>query len=224
MAVARDAQQGYQQTSLASSKTVSHTCTGSDRLLLVTVMLEVNSRSVSGITYNGVALTKLGDVTFSPGPDMRGEIWYLVAPATGANNVVISIAGGTATFSGGIHSFTGVDQTTPTGAFASNSGTSTAPSLGIASTSGDLVVDALQEGWGSVTVGGGQTLEYDNTSLTFYFTHGSTEPGAPSVTMSWTIVGSAAWQLIGCNVKQVSAGGGTERHQTRHVRQRGAAH
>lgn len=72
------------------------TGTGSERYLLVGILTFDVLDLVTGVTYNGVAMTRLAA---SPSDVADGEwsyIYGLAAPATGANNVVVtkSLAGG----------------------------------------------------------------------------------------------------------------------------------
>ena len=72
-----------------TSITYSHTCTGSNLILLVAI---VNSGGtggdvITGITYNSVAMTNAISVD---GGNFRVYWWFLVNPATGANDVVVS--------------------------------------------------------------------------------------------------------------------------------------
>jgi hypothetical protein len=94
----------------ANSLTVSHTVAGSNTLLLVGVHCRSASTDVTGVTYNGVAMTLVGT---NENSGVTGVQWYsLVAPAAGANNVVVSLSS-YKLFSVLIYSLTGVDQTTP---------------------------------------------------------------------------------------------------------------
>jgi hypothetical protein len=97
----------------ASSLTFSHTTSGSNRLLVVGVhTVDANSRTITGVTYNGVAMTSLYE--YSAFSQRRTGMFYLINPASGANNVVITLSGATAspgTIEGAAISFTGVFQT-----------------------------------------------------------------------------------------------------------------
>lgn len=93
-----------------TSLTYSHTCSGEERYLAVSVGTHVNQGAVSGVTYNGVAMTNIG--TEDGNNNTRIQLWGLANPATGANNVVISKAGSTA-IRAMSYSFIGVDQTNP---------------------------------------------------------------------------------------------------------------
>lgn len=208
MAVAHVSTTAYEQTTLAASKTIaSYTVSsGSDRCLVIPVAIETNSRTVSGITFNASENFVFKEVdTYAGGITYRVEWWYLVNPSVTTANIVISISGGTARFSGGIHQLTGVDQTTPLGTSVSSGAATANASVTVADgTTGDLVLDILQETAGVATVGAGQTLLYDNTGLSIAFTHGSREAGASSVAMSWTH-GAAERLLSAINVFQVTA-------------------
>lgn len=114
MAIARDSSTGLSASaSGATSFTYAHTCAGDDRYLFVYVFDATTSEaSVTGVTYNGVSMTKL--VSARRGDSDRYiHIFGLVAPATGANNVVVSRTGTTSVMRSGAVSYTGVDQTNP---------------------------------------------------------------------------------------------------------------
>src|SRR4051794_29203748 len=118
MAIAHDASSDSsgQDGTLVTSLTWSHTCTGSNLVLLVGFVASDGTdadRVIQSITYNGVGMTQavLNDDTAR---DLTAGIYYLVAPATGAHNIVITFNGGTVTDCGGVGvSFTGVDQSNP---------------------------------------------------------------------------------------------------------------
>jgi len=85
MAIAFDATTDGGNTT-ATSLTYSHTCTGSNRILFVSVIGAIGSDNVTGATYAGAAMT-LVDKQASA---RSTYLFYLIAPATGANNVVVS--------------------------------------------------------------------------------------------------------------------------------------
>lgn len=110
MAIAFDATTTGGATT-GTSLTYSHT-TGTDnnRILFVAVRGGGGEGDrVSGVTYAGQSLTKIGTAT-EPGDLIVVTLWYLVAPATGANNVVVSlsssgfVASDCATYSGAAQS------------------------------------------------------------------------------------------------------------------------
>lgn len=200
-----------------TSLTYSHTTgSGSNRALIVDVTLYADaSQTVSTVTYNGASLSLITSCTAATG-GVRVEQWYMVAPATGTADVVVTPSATTPAIASTASSYTGVNQSTPLGTCATATGTSTGPTVDVTSASTDLVVDALGF-WGSggsvsPTVGAGQTFRDDD-----FFQHAfgrfynavSTEAGATTVTISWTIDGSHNWALVGTPLKQASGGGGS---------------
>lgn len=108
MAIALDATSAG-ANGATSSLSVSHTCTGSDRILFVFVETEPNGR-LTGVTYAGQAMTLLASVTDLGFSNAELFLYYIVAPATGANNIVASLNAST-----NVHmaaaSYTGASQT-----------------------------------------------------------------------------------------------------------------
>lgn len=92
--------------SVTSSVTFSHTTSGSNRILFVAVTAA--NGDTTGVTYSGVAMTKINNTVVDNGV-LYTSLWYLIAPATGANNVIVSTAG-TAVV-GSSASYTGASQT-----------------------------------------------------------------------------------------------------------------
>lgn len=192
MAVAFDA------TSYSGNQTVtpyswSHTCSGSDRVLIVgvTVMDPTgNAPTVTGVTYNGVALTQIQSNGWDDAGSfyLRSYLWRLIAPATGANTVQVTLSAAPNTSIGGAVSVTGAHQTTPeTGTAGTNNITGSAISTTLGSTVNDLCADCtvVWDGTGLV-VDAGQTERWKESNADTVWHGGSTEPGAASVTMGWT--------------------------------------
>lgn len=113
MAITTDATSESAYNSDALTVTWSHTVSGSDRLLVVGVSMSLwdSPQEVTGVTYNGVALTRLRRDLVST--VMSSEIWYLVAPETGTHDIVVTKNDTEFGAKAGAVSFTGVDQTNP---------------------------------------------------------------------------------------------------------------
>lgn len=93
-----------------TSLTFSHTNTAGN-LLVVQAGVPV-ADTITSVTYNGVSLTKINSAQ-SPSPDGRfTSLWYLLAPATGANNIVISSSASDFLFACAA-TYTGVKQQAP---------------------------------------------------------------------------------------------------------------
>ena len=119
--IAFDAASNSAYQAASSSYSWSHTCTGTDRCLFVGVsILSGVSASVSGVTYNSVAMTLVRSKA-SAGGTIRSELWRLVAPATGSNTVAVTLSAAVNSSAGAV-SMTGVHQTTPTEADADATG------------------------------------------------------------------------------------------------------
>ncbi|NOZ53983.1 MAG: hypothetical protein GXP08_12790 [Gammaproteobacteria bacterium] len=107
----------------------NHTVTGVNRALLVGVTLRNNSaQTVSGVTYAGVSLSLVA--VQSNGSSIRVELWQLVAPATGNNEIAVGLSANARVVAGAV-SFTGVDQAMPIDAANSASGNSTTPTVNV---------------------------------------------------------------------------------------------
>lgn len=200
MAVAFDAAADGAADS-GSSVSYSHTCSGSDRLLIVGVAWR-GTQTVSSVTYNGVAMTQVA-AHAAGGNNTRVKQYYLINPASGANTVSVTMSGATNLVVGSI-SFNGAHQTTPLGTQATATGTSGNPSVSVSSASDEIVVDSLSyDRASSLTVGAGQTQRYnrDDNGGGDLWGAGSTEAGAASVTMSWTAGASEGWAIAGVSVK-----------------------
>jgi hypothetical protein len=201
-----DAQSGGR---LVDELTYSHTCTGSDLILLVSANLKrLGSETVTGVTYDGVALTLIdSDV----GGQRYASLWYLVGPATGANDIVVSVSQTVQSVDSGSISLTGVDQSVPLGTANTANGSGTAPSVTVSAATDDLVVDALCiENAGTLSVGASQTQRYNAVGADGWNKRaGSTEPGAASVTMSWSDTVGGQWAIVAVPVKPKAAAGGS---------------
>ena len=111
MAIAFDAKYNSVTPGTATSLTYSHTCTGSDLILVVGVLNVPPSGSASaptGVTYNGDAMTKITDKSSGSGRQ-KNSLWYLINPDTGTHDVVVTLGGNN--YIGAIScSYTGVAQ------------------------------------------------------------------------------------------------------------------
>lgn len=100
--------------------------TNSNRLLTVGVSIFATG-SVTGITYGGVALTKLRSDDTGV---YRSEIWYLIAPASGTASVAVTLSASLTSIAGAA-SWWNVDQTNPFSANAGGTGTNTPASAAV---------------------------------------------------------------------------------------------
>lgn len=180
-----------------SQLTVSYT-SNTDPLYVVFV----NNQGVTfnPMTYNGVAMWLQSRFTLA-GP-WTVEVWTLDAPASGAHN----IAGvqSALTFAYGLAAFNANGAAAPRVvplAFTTAAGTSTAPSVTVTNgRTGDLVLEfCISDVNGQTfTDGAGQTrIATENPANTRPHIAFSSEPGAASVTGSFTLGTSDAWAMLG---------------------------
>lgn len=197
----------------SSSFSWAHTCTGSNLILVVGVFtydITAGDREVSGITYNGVALTK---INHSLNTNHRVELWYLINPATGSNTVAVTMAGVNSKVGAGAISLTGAAQSGQPEATGTATGSSTSPSVDVTTVADNSwVIDCVIHQFFTTretgdcpnsAVGAGQTERYfigDDAAEAGGA--GSTEgPKTPAeaVTMSWGSdagCGAGAWATI----------------------------
>jgi len=170
-------------TSSSSPMTISHTVSGTDRLLVVAISQGNVNSPVATITYGGTPLTALG--TESAGPP-RIEMWRLLDPPVGTADVVVTFSGTPSDGAVvGVMNLTNVNQTTPLGPFVSNAGNGAA-SVNVTSAEGELVIDVIaKDNAVAPAVGSGQTERWNNAFSNSAYGALSTRPGAKTVKMAW---------------------------------------
>lgn len=186
-----------------SSFTFSHTCTGTDLVLIVGVsLLGSVGRTVTGITYNGVALTSIGNAANAT--TYRVEFWQLIAPATGTHNVVVSTGGPPDSVSIGSLSFTGAHQTTPVSGFTSATGNSANPAVTVTSTTNSMVATVCIDA-GSTSLTCDKTIRWNAVLGTDTPRGGgATAAGASSVTTTFT-GSNNLWAILGISIDPSSS-------------------
>lgn len=122
MAISFDAASNSAVQTISNPYSWSHVCTGSNLFLAVDVeMLSVPGTTVTGITYNGVAMSFIGARSTVSGAG-RVECWGLIAPATGSNTIAVTLSASCTSISTAA-SYAGVNQSTATEGFTSNQAT-----------------------------------------------------------------------------------------------------
>ena len=192
----------------------SHTIAGTDRLLLVGVSIWNSDQSddfVSSVTYGGTSLTKIGH--HFRGNDSRVEIWALLAPTVGTANIIVTFNQQIDDGAGfGAISFTGVHQSSPYGAMATNDADSGTASLTMSSANDELVfaVMASERQDALPTAGTGITNDwrYKWSGNNRLVGAGGTKAGAASVNTSWSLDDSDDWAMAGLSIRPSATGGG----------------
>ncbi len=180
--------------------TFNHTTSATaNRVLLVGVSMNITNApttAVTGVTYNGTALTLVGAHNDAANT-RRVEQWYLLNPAAGTNlPIIVSVnvpSAVTVGVAAGATVFTGVDQTVPLSSFVSADGAEPAANsdLNVPSVINGMVFDTLAVGMGAITINGPQVSQWNTSSggtaadaVQDITGTASSRSGAPSVPIS----------------------------------------
>lgn len=187
-AIAFDATSEAHDTSgTVSSLTFSHTTSGTNRILFVGFFAGVTD-IITGVTYAGTAMTLVNKIQ-APG-GRWAYLYRLVAPASGANNIVISASGNTAFGAAGA-SYTGAAQTGQPDASSTNTtsaSTSFTESVTTVANNAWTVLSLRDENGSALTAGGGTTIR-QNAAVGYSFSDSNgpkTPAGSTSLSVSMT--------------------------------------
>jgi len=193
-----------------NTNSFSHTCTGSDRFLIVPCASLNNGTSdaITSVTYDGVAMTRLGSALQVPSANWIIYLYYLVNPASGSNTVTVTRNTSNGQTYGAAASYTGVDQTTPIDASTNNTGKAQEISTTLSSVTDDawfFVTAAHLSGNISPTT---NSTERGGTSFvcTRFDSDFSLTP-AGSYNMRQESTGSREWLSIMLAMKPAAGGG-----------------
>jgi hypothetical protein len=119
-----------------------HTVSGNGRIIVVGVGMRdatAGDMVLTSVTYAGFALTKLRADVVTVDTSFRSEIWYLIAPPTGSNSIVVTSTGTVEVSGGSASSFNGVHQISP----VAGQGGATGLTLGLSCN----VITAIDKAW-----------------------------------------------------------------------------
>lgn len=210
MAVAHDATSTRRDWA-ESNQTWTHTPVGTPNYVEIAVGWETTP-TINTITYGGNAMT-LVDSQNNNTDGVQCAIYGLVSPPSGAQTCQI-IWSGNVNYAARCTSYTGVDTTTPRGTPVKQSfSAQTSSSLDAGAATGDLVSDVIviNNRTNTLTVGADQTQRSNETSnggSPGVTGAGSTEAGATTTTMSWSISGSSNGAHVAAAIK--ASGGSTQ--------------
>lgn len=207
MAITFDAAAGNKVSS-GTTNTYSHTvATGqSNQILLVSV--STGDSSVTSVTYGGQSLTQLASVAYHGGVL---QLWYKLAPLTGANNVVVTVPA-TSFIVSNSASYNNVAQSSTFGTAATNNdggtaGTSSTNTVTTTSTS-QVVFDVVDNFAGATdTPTASQTKR--NQAASSGDAIGDIAATGSNMTLTWSFT-SAFWAAI--SVAMNAAAGGAVTH------------
>lgn len=189
-----------------STITISHNHnTGSDGYLFVFVAVPTGTGNFSGITYNGVSMTQVDSRTTNI-TSWYWRIYKLAAPATGANNLVVSLAanawGPVSTF---IVSFTGCDGAGVSG-FSDVSGPPNSLSLTVSANSRMIACVSTGSSF-TTTVIDGSNYTNDFIHNIYNYCGGAVSNALSSGSRSCSSNSTAQYGLFAVEVKEKAAAG-----------------
>jgi hypothetical protein len=194
-------------TVTAQSITFSVDATGCD--FLVVVASNVKTRTYTGATYNGVAMTKLADYV---GSGIAGVgLFVMKAPPAGSHDVVVTCNTGSADYLwAGAVGFSGVDQSTPyRTAYTASAATGTPTITDTDSANGDTVMDiASGDSYTAVPTSGQTPWLSPRMGAGNYCAGCSTKPATgASTVMSWSVP-TGRWAQASVALVPAAGGGG----------------
>jgi hypothetical protein len=217
MAIAFDAASSAVAVSSASSQSWSHTIGGgSNRILVVGFSTFLAGDAVTwSVTYNGVALTQFAMTGSDTDTWVIRKGFYVLKeasmPAAGTYTVTISAPLAVSDLSGGATSWTDADQTTPLHNFNTSNASDASPTLAVSSATGEVALDVMSYKFADgFTFNQTQRWNRIDTSGVLRGTAGQSAAGAsPTVTMSYTVNQSVAWEMCGASLMPSSGTDGT---------------
>lgn len=162
MAISIDAVTTANTNPDATTLSWSHTCSGSDGLLVVCIATVATTLGgTTSLTYNGVAMTRQTVISAGTVPAIRSEIYSLIAPSTGANTLLYSSNLAVSIMGTGI-SLNGARQINPIETTGSGSATGTSISASITPVRDfTLIIDCLtwKTAGDTITANAGQSQQ-----------------------------------------------------------------
>lgn len=178
--------------------TISVQVANNDNRLLILSFAVYQGNSPSGITFNGVAMTKIKEQVGSF--NEQCSIWGLIAPAVGTYNLVMT--GASNYYAVGIYRLYNCEQSLPTN-FNGASGDNNNASLSITTTAANAWIISVLESEPDPTMttsGGVADWEQEGQS----FQHGAgqhyIQAAAGAKTMSWSLAYGARWNQVNVQV------------------------
>ena len=180
--------------SATSSLTFSHTSTttGQNLILFVSTYEDLSapgSSLITGVTYNSAPLTSISSDQRSP--DGWETLWYLLAPATGTNDVTVSASSSVAGLRAIAASYTGAKQSGQPDAQVANhlgtNGSSITNTITSVEDNSWHVGGVREEAGTNMTAGSGTTLRTAADTYAWFDNNAAITPaGANSIVASWT--------------------------------------
>jgi|SRR5580765_3196055 len=187
-----------------STTTVSYsvTCSGTDRLMLAFIGYGGSPlRSITTITYGGIAMTALPGGSVHDGTSRGMIVYYLINPKVGDNVFTVTLSASTFQVAAGVIFYMGAHQTAPFGTVLSdfNAATNT-PAITLPTTTGRVAIaGVLSDSNTSMSITGGTSRMAINNFGGFCYDIGTIDGGG---TLSWSYAGAdPGWAIVGVDIK-----------------------
>lgn len=172
----------------ATSQTTAFTNVSGDILFVGVVGAVAVSNNITGVTYNGVSLTLVNEIRVPS--DRWVSLWYLINPATGSNNVVVSSSPSEYIQSDAI-TYSGAKQTGQPDASTTDSATSVTTRTTSVTTVADncwtVMMSDPNNGGGTAGTGTVKRTERSTTGQGLYDSNGPITPaGSTSLIVNFT--------------------------------------
>ena len=162
----------------STSVTTPYTVPSSFYRLLVVGVHGYFDGSGYTVTYNGVAMTQSTQYNLGQTPERRMTLYYLIAPASGTNDVVVTSGGGSGVFGVHVTSLTGVDQTTPINVISSVADAGGLMTVTFTTTADDCVGVGVVYNYGGGTYVDGTNFDLFGNDLPYDYGISPTSLGA----------------------------------------------
>ena len=185
---------GYQAG--PTTHTFSFTCSGTNRLLVLTadIFQDVGGTgTITAASYGGVAMTK---VTNTRNDTMATEIWYIAAPLSGANTISFTVTGATNLVKAAAVSYTGADQSSPLDSYNTATGSSGSPTVSVVTTVDSGVVVTTLHRYGLVSCATNRTSFHNNQVNTIGASSYQLSTTAGTYSNTYTGADSQNWSMI----------------------------
>lgn len=188
-----------------STATVAYTCgSGSNRILFVGFFGSVDSAdTVSSVTYGGVAMTQVATALHAS--DRRIWLYALIAPASGANNIVITLSSAPDHYWAMAADYAGVSQTGQPDGMDSGTGSMSVTASPTVVNANSWVVAFGRESTGTSPGWTNVTALQSNGGIHLADSNADVSAGSYTVTFA---PGASFLALIGAAISPAGAGGG----------------
>ena len=184
MAIAYD--NSAQGTTTTNPLTYSHTTAGSDRILFVGVRW-YQGDNLTSVTYAGVAMTQINKRQDNAGNNAYTYLYYLINPASGANNVVVTGTGNPNIRIDSVSaSYTGADQSAQPDSSNSQSSTSSTMTMSTTVVASNCWLVGISSNFRATSPGAGTTERQEIAGDPFAIDDSNGTVGTGSQSLQWT--------------------------------------